>query len=183
MPPLSLYVMDYFEFYGLPLSFQVDEGTLRQIYLRNSRRYHPDFHTLADAAQQEEMLRLSSLNNEAFLTLSDPDRRIRYVLERKGLLGEEGRQPALPPAFLMDMMDINEGLMELEADPDPARYEEIRLAVNDLEQQLLEQAGPALQAYSEPGGLESDLLTVRDYFLKRRYLLRILENLSKFAPR
>lgn len=175
--------MNYFEFFGLPVSFQVDEGALRRIYLQNSRRYHPDFHTLADADQQAEMLRMSSLNNEAFLALSDLDRRIRHVLEMKGLLGDERQQPALPADFLLEMMDINEGLMELEMDPDPQRYQQTVLAVKDLERLLLQQAQPALRAYTEPGGSEADLMEVRDYFLKRRYLLRILENLSKFAPR
>ena len=81
--------MTYFEFYDRPISFRVDEAALRRTFLQNSRRYHPDFHTLADEAQQAEMLDRSTLNNEAFKTLSDPDRRIRYVLELKGLLGDE----------------------------------------------------------------------------------------------
>lgn len=174
--------MTYFEFYDLPISFRVDEPTLRRTFLQNSRRYHPDFHTLADDAQQAEMLDRSTLNNEAFKTLSDPDRRIRYVLELKGLMGDEHHQPALPQDFLMEVMDINENLMELEFDPDPERYDQTLSAVKMLETNLLADVQHILDTYSDTDSDDAGLLAVRDYFLKKRYLLRILENLSKFAP-
>ncbi len=174
--------MTYFEFYEIPVSFRVDEAALRRTFLQNSRRFHPDFHTLADEAQQAEMLELSTLNNEAFKTLSDLDRRTRYVLELKGLLGDEHKQPALPQDFLMEMMDINENLMELEFEPDPERYAQTLTAVKALEANLLIDVQPILEDYTGPDSSDSDLLAVRDYFLKKRYLLRILENLSKFAP-
>ena len=175
--------MSYFEFYEIPVSFRVDEAALRRTFLQNSRKYHPDFHTLADEAQQAEMLELSTLNNEAFKTLSDLDRRIQYVLERKGLLGDEHQQAALPQAFLMEMMDINESLMELEFEPGSERYSQVLDAVKALKTNLLADVKPILDGYTDPGSSDDGLLAVRDYFLKKRYLLRILENLTKFAPR
>ena len=175
--------MSYFEFYDLPVSFRVDEAALRRTFLQNSRKYHPDFHTLADEAQQAEMLELSTFNNEAFKTLSDLDRRIQYVLERKGLLGDEHQQTALPQDFLMEMMDINESLMDLEFEPDSERHTQVLDAVKALKTNLLADVQPILDGYTAPGSSDDDLLAVRDYFLKKRYLLRILENLSKFAPR
>ncbi len=182
-----IFTMNYFDFYHLPLSFRVDEPALRAIFLKNSRKYHPDFHTLATEAQQDEMLELSTLNNQAFKTLSDPDRRMRYVLELKELLGDESKQPPLSQDFLMEMMDINENLMELEFEPDPARYEQTLKDVKSLESSLLSEVQPILDSYGDvdtlPAASDPELIAVRDYFLKRRYLLRILENLSKFAPR
>ncbi len=71
--------LDYFEFYNFPRSFQVDEKVLRQLYLEHSRKYHPDFHTLSGEVEQARVLDLSTQNNEAFKTLSDPDKRIQYV--------------------------------------------------------------------------------------------------------
>ncbi len=179
--------MNYFDFYHIPVCFRVDEPALRAIFLKNSRKYHPDFHTLATEAQQDEMLERSTLNNQAFKTLSDPDRRMRYVLELKGLLGDESKQPPLSQDFLMDMMDINENLMELEFEPDSERYEQTLNAVKSLETNLLSEVQPILDRYSGSdiplNSGDPQLIAVRDYFLKRRYLLRILENLSKFAPR
>ena len=173
--------MNYFEFFGLPVSLHVDESALRRAFLQNSKKFHPDFHTLASDAEQADMLEMSTLNNDAFKTLSDPDRRIRYVLEIKGLLAEEGNQPPLPQEFLMEMMDVNENLMELEFDPDPARYALTHQSVENIERELSETVRTILETWKEADGLQP-LHAVRDYFLKKRYLLRIRENLSKFAP-
>ncbi len=174
--------MNYFEFFGLPVSFQMDQGALQRQFYQNSRQYHPDFHTLSSAADQERMLELSTINNQAWKTLSDPDRRIRYVLEIKGLLGDETAQPPLPQEFLMEMMDINEALMELEFDFDADRYAATLRTLEGLEQDLETGIRPLLEAWTEADGTEEQLLRVRDFFLKKRYLLRIRENLSKFAP-
>lgn len=176
--------MTYFEFYDIPVSFQVDEPALRRIFYQNSKKYHPDFHTLADERQQAEMLEMATLNNEAYQTLSDPDRRMRYVLKINGLLEEEGEgKQEIPRAFLMDMMDINEALMELEFDFDPDRYQETLNATASLENELEEAVRPVLDAYPNGPDPAADLRVVQEFFLKKRYLLRIRENLSKFAPR
>ena len=177
--------MSHFEFYDLPVAFSVDEAAVRRAYLLNSKKYHPDFHTLSDDAEQARMLELSTCNNEAFKTLSDFDRRVRYVLELKGLVGgvgeDQGGQTALPQNFLMEMMEINEALMDLEFDFDAARYQDTLQAVNTLESELYAQVQPVLDTWTEVLGNDSDLFAVRDYFFKKRYLLRIKENLSKFA--
>lgn len=176
--------MTYFEFYNIPLSFQVDEPALRRIFYQNSKKYHPDFHTLAGEKQQADMLELSTLNNEAYQTLSDPDRRIRYILGIKGLLTDEGEdKQAMPQDFLMEVMDINESLMELEFDFDPERYAATLGAVETLENDLHEAVRPILESYPDSPNPEADLRAVLEYFLKKRYLLRIRENLSTFAPR
>ncbi|MFN0012962.1 MAG: Fe-S protein assembly co-chaperone HscB [Saprospiraceae bacterium] len=173
--------VNYFEFFGTPLSFRVDEAALRRVFYQNSKKFHPDFHTLADAARQAEMLEQSTLNNEAFQTLSDPDKRMRYVLKIKGLLEEESKL-SVPQDFLAEMMDINEALMELEFDPDPVQFAAAAQAVRDLEKSLDVGIHSVLDTYSEHTGTEADLRAVLEYFLKKRYLLRVQENLSKFAP-
>lgn len=175
-------IMTYFEFYDIPVSFQVDESSLRRIFYQNSKKFHPDFHTLSDAAQQAEMLEKASLNNEAYQTLSDPDKRMRYILQISGLLEDEGKQQ-IPQAFLMEMMEINEGLMELELDFDDKQYKTTLEAVNALENNLDQGIQPTLKSYTHESGTKVDLEAVLEYFLKKRYLLRIRENLSKFAAR
>ncbi len=174
--------MNHFEFYNIPLALSVDESAVRQVYLQNSKRYHPDFHTLSGESEQAEMLELSTRNNEAFKTLSDPDKRVRYVLELKGLIGQDNENPSLPQDFLMEMMDINEALMELEFDFDAEQYSNALQAVKSLENELETSVQPILSTWTEATGSDADLQIVRDYFFKKRYLLRIKENLSKFAP-
>jgi len=96
--------MTLFEFYNIPITFIPDEAALRKTFYANSKKYHPDFYTLASQEEQEKALELSTLNNEAFKILSDQDRRMKYILELKGVMGEEG-QNNIPQDFLMEMME------------------------------------------------------------------------------
>ena len=173
--------MNYFEFFEIPVAFFPDEAALKQRFLQNSKRYHPDFYTLEPEEKQAEILELSTLNNHAFHTLSDFDRRVKYVLELEGVLKEEGKNE-IPQEFLMNMMDINEALMELEFDFDPAVFEKAIHQVQTLETELFNDAKPLMEKYDKGDATPAEIEKVKDFFLKRKYVWRIQENLDKFAP-
>ena len=172
--------MNYFEFYEIPVSFGVDEAGLRKRFYALSKQFHPDFYTLESAEKQAEILRLSTLNNEAYETLRDEDRRMKYVLTLQEALGEEGTNK-LPPAFLMEMMELNEGLMELEFDPDPTAIANIQETLENKEAELSNNVAPLLDRFDANPNTNEGLEEVVDYYLKKRYLLRIRENLGKFV--
>lgn len=174
---------NYFEFYGLPETFLPDEAALKTRYYALSREYHPDFHATKSPTEQQEILQLATLNTNAYRTLSDFDLRMAYILGQHGLL-EEGKQE-LPPDFLMEVMDLNEQLMELEFEPDAGTVAKVESEVNSLTTTLDAGIEPVLVGYP---GLPIDaraaaLHQIRTYYLKKRYLLRIRESLSKFAAR
>ncbi len=173
--------MNYFEFYDLPITFQLDETALKKTFYANSKRYHPDFFTLENEDRQNEILELSTLNTQAYKTLSDFDRRMKYVLELKDVFEEEGKN-SLPQDFLMDMMDINEAIMELEFDFDEIAYQKVIKDAQNIENQILEEVKPIIENYQNGVTPQSDLEKVKNFYLKKRYLLRILENVSRFAP-
>lgn len=173
-------ISDYFSFFGLPVSLNIDPAALRKVFLENSRRYHPDFHTLATEAAQAEALEWSTINNQAYKTLSDPDKRLQYVLQLKGLVGT-GHEEALPQDFLLEVMDLNENIMELEFDPTPGAYQNALNAAQELENGIVGAVQPLLSTWSEQSDQAGDLKNLQEYFLKKRYLLRVKENLSKFA--
>ena len=170
--------MNFFEFYEVPMSFFPDEGALRKIFYANSKKYHPDFFTLASEEEQAEALKMSTLNNEAFKTLVDFDKRMKYILELKGAMEEEG-QNKLSPDFLMEMMEINEGLMELEFDYDAGVHQKMLSGLEGLEKGLMEEVLPSLEEFGK-GVEEGEILEkAKAYYLKKRYLLRIRTNLEK----
>lgn len=171
--------MNFFQFFDIPISFLLDEGDLKRRYYANSKRLHPDFFTLEAEEKQAEILEQSAYNNRAYKTLADFDARMKYILELKGLMPEEG-QAALPQEFLMEMMEINEELMELEFDYDEERRAKVERMVEELSAGLLEEVSPTLSAF-DAGAEGLDLGPVVEYYFKKRYLLRIKENLSKFA--
>lgn len=175
--------MNYFEFYTLPENFLPDEKALKAKYYELSRAYHPDFYANEPQEKQEEILQLSTQNTNAYRTLSDADLRMQYILKEHGLL-EEGKNE-LPAEFLMEMMDLNEELMELEFDFDAAKLHEIGEKSTGVMAQLENDVLPVLQRYPELHGITKDeaLQQVKTYYLKKKYLLRIQETLSKFAAR
>lgn len=172
--------MNYFEFYNIPISFKVDTAALKKTFYRLSKEYHPDFYTQESEKKQAEILQLSSLNNEAYKTLSDFDTRMKYILDLKGALAEEG-QNQIPQDFLMEMMEINEALMELEFDYAESVHQKVLTTVTELEKKLYHNITTIIENYDEQNSNSQELSTIKDYYLKKRYLLRIRENLSKFA--
>lgn len=175
---------NYFEFYSLPESFILDEKALKHTYYKFSREYHPDFHANETQDKQQEILQLSTQNTNAYRTLSDPDLRMQYILKAHGLLDEGGKNE-LPADFLMEMMELNEELMELEFDFDAAKLHEIGEKSSGVMAELENDILPVLQRYPELHGVTKDeaLKEVKTYYLKKKYLLRIQESLSKFASR
>ncbi|MDO6390380.1 Fe-S protein assembly co-chaperone HscB [Pontibacter sp. BT731] len=176
--------MNYFEFYHIPESFLPDEKAIKLRYYELSREYHPDFYANEDLGTQQRILELSTLNTNAYRTLSDADLRMQYILKEHGLL-EEGGKNEIPGDFLMEMMEINEELMELEFDFDAAKLHEIGEKSTGTMAQLGNDVLPVLQRYPELHGVikEEALQEVKTYYLKKKYLLRIQETLSKFATR
>jgi molecular chaperone HscB len=176
--------MDYFTFYNLPETFRLDEAALKRLYYAKSRETHPDFHATSAPENQAAMLQQATLNTDAYRTLADADLRMAYILRRHGLL-EEGQQEQLPPDFLMDVMDLNEQLMELELEPNPAAQAQVAADVTALSDTLDAGIEPVLAGYE---GLPADhrpaaLAQIRTYYLKKRYLLRIRQQLATFAAR
>ncbi|PSR11288.1 MAG: Fe-S protein assembly co-chaperone HscB [Bacteroidetes bacterium] len=172
---------NYFSFFDLPVAPLLDEAVLRQKFLANSKKYHPDFFTLETDAKQAEILELSTLNNQAYKILKEEDQRLKHLLEIKGALAPEG-QNTVPQDFLMEMMDINEGLMDLQLEPDPARRQEVEQAVKAFEDNLLDDVRAIMENYQDEHVTAGELTALKDYYLKKRYLLRIHKNLSTFAP-
>ena len=146
----------------------------------NSKKYHPDFYTMESDEKQAEILELSTLNNEAYKLLKDDEKRMKYVLELKGLLGN-ATQPQLPQSFLMEMMDVNEQVMELQFDYDAAAHTQIKNDIEAQEQALLATVEPILQGYDDATATEEQLKTILDYYLQNRYLIRLKENMQKLV--
>lgn len=172
--------MDYFELYGLPLSFNPDLKLVKQKFYELSKKYHPDFFINQSDEKQQEVLELSTLNNKAFQVLNDPQKRIHYILSLKGLL-EEGENYKLPQSFLMEMMEVNEALMDLQFDPDEARMSQVKQEIDNIEASLNQELESLAAAYDhqDSDAQETTLLSIKDLYYRSKYLYRIRESLSK----
>lgn len=171
--------MNYFEFYGIKESFSPDVEKLKKKFYELSKQYHPDFYANEDDARQQEILELSTLNNKAWQTLSDPYKRLEYILKTHDLL-QEGAKPQLPADFLMEMMDINERLMEVE---DAGQLAHLTNEVLAVEDDIKQKIAVATRGYDrlDDTAKESRLNDVAGCYYRQKYLLRIKESLNTFA--
>ncbi len=76
---------DYFELFGLPLSYEVDRDQLAQQYRELQQQYHPDRYASASDQERRLSLQMASRVNEGNRVLRDPVARARYLLEQMGV--------------------------------------------------------------------------------------------------
>ncbi len=163
---LYICIMNYFELFELPISIKIDRSKLAQKYFELQKKYHPDFYVKANEFEQAEALERSAQLNKALKTFKNGDETIKYVLQLKQLIGEEEKYQ-LPGDFLMEMMDLNEGLSEGSA-----------LQVKELEEQLNNGVQHIIENYDDSSVSTADLLKLKDYYYKKKYLQRILDRLE-----
>jgi molecular chaperone HscB len=170
----------YFDFYQIPIGFYIDEAALKKAFYAKSKAFHPDFHTMADDDAQEHALEMSSLNTQAYKTLSNFDNRMEYILREKGILGEEG-QDKMPNDFLMDMMELNELIMELEFDFDEGNLQTAKNMLQNLENESLNAVSEILKTYHPSTTTSEEEKKIKIFYLKRKYFLRIQKSILTFA--
>jgi molecular chaperone HscB len=168
--------MDYFTLFDIPVSLKVDKSLARKKYFELSKKYHPDYFVNNSQEMQQDALESSALLNKALKTFSNPDETIRYVLMMKGLLVEEEKYQ-LSPEFLMEMLEINEELAESAFDGGDSK-ESIRQKLVDLEKELYEPVQNIVENYKEGITTEEELLQVKDYYFRKKYLQRLYEQLD-----
>ena len=169
--------MTYFQLFEIPVQLKVDRTALSKKFFELSRTYHPDFFTNESDEKQAEVLEKSAILNKAWKTFQSSDATIKYVLMEKKLLEEE-EQYELPPAFLMEVMDINELLMDTD---DAEATKNIQQTIDNLQAEIYEPVVKTVEEYKEGVTTEAELLQVKDYYYKKKYLDRIRQQLAGMA--
>ena len=161
--------MNYFELFDLPVAPTIDKSGISKKYFELQKKYHPDFFSAADEGEKDEVLQQSASINKAFKIFENPERTIEYFLQLSGLIVPDEKYN-LPADFLMEMMEINEGLVENE--------ESSLKTVEILEETLKEHVKPILENYSAGNVSGADMEKLKSYYYRRKYLKRILDRLA-----
>jgi molecular chaperone HscB len=171
--------INYFEFYELPIQFNPDQNAVKTRFYALSKQFHPDFYANESEEKQQEVLDLSTLNNKAYQTLSNAKKRLKYVLELKGIV-ETDEAYQLPQSFLMEMMDVNEVLMDLEFEPDAEKLEQVKKDVETIETDLASELNELINQFdNNPTASDALLPSIKDNFYRQKYIDRIRERLVK----
>ena len=169
--------MTYFELFDIPVQLKVNTANLSRRFFELSKQFHPDYFATGNKDVQEESLEKSALLNKAWKTFQSPDATIKYVLQEKGLMEEEEKYQ-LPPAFLMEVMEINEQLMDAD---DSSVKSGLVSTIEELQNEIYGPVKEIVEHYQEGHTSEKELLQVKEYYYKKKYLDRIRRQLAGMA--
>jgi molecular chaperone HscB len=158
--------MNYFELFKIPVSIKIDQENLTRKYFELQKKYHPDFYTRASEHEQEEALEISSHLNKALKVFRNEEATIKYILQLKELLEEEEKY-RLPQDFLVEMMELNE---ELSGDS--------AAQIAAIEKELYTAVKPIIENYNDAAVTNDELLELKEYYYKKKYLHRILDRIG-----
>ena len=125
---------NYFELFGLPVSFDVDLKLLREKYQELQKAVHPD--RFANASDQERMLSVqqAATINDAFQSLKKPLSRAQYLLKLLGVEYDSEKNTIMDPGFLMQQMALREAIEEIKGAKDP--YEAVENIISEITQNI-----------------------------------------------
>jgi molecular chaperone HscB len=109
---------NYFELFGLPVSFELDVAALSEQYRELQKTIHPDKFANASDRDRRLAVQQAALINEAFQTLKSPLKRARYMLELRGVVFDDQHATSFEPDFLMEQMELRESLIAIRQQTD-----------------------------------------------------------------
>src|SRR5436190_3489566 len=166
---------DLFAVLGVPARFSVDLAAAEAAYKDLSRQVHPDRFATADPRARRASLARTVQLNQAWRTIKDPVRRAEYLLLRAGIdVGEKKPAPgdeikatqrvAAPPAFLIEILELNDELSEAKRAGDVVKVSFMAEEMRSRARQTMKTIGEALDGGA--GGLEDaarSLVALRYY--------------------
>mgnify|MGYP001822535329 CR=1 FL=1 len=106
------FTSNYFEIFGLPVSYQVDLSLLSERYRDMQREFHPDRYANKPAQEQRLAVQYAGVINQAFSELKSPLLRAQYLLSLKNIEGQGDARITRDPLFLMQQIELREKLAD-----------------------------------------------------------------------
>jgi molecular chaperone HscB len=134
---------NYFDIFGLPVDFKIDEQLLAEHYRELQKTVHPDRFANASERDRRMAVQQAADINEAFHTLKSPLKRARYLLQIKGVAFDDEKETTVEPAFLMEQMELREALAEV------STSEDAFAKLNSIMQDIAKSITQMLEEYNE----------------------------------
>lgn len=162
---------NYFELFGLGVSFEVDEAQLSRQRRSLQQSLHPDNFVGGSDAEKRFSMQAASLVNEAYKVLSEPLQRATYLLKLEDIDLDVETDTRMAPEFLMAQMEFREELESIESATDPyAKVASIRLS---LDGQVSEASQSFAEAYRN-----ADFAAARESTRQWQFLHRLQQELD-----
>ena len=150
-------LVNYFELFGLPLTFLLDKEKLEDTYLKLQANFHPDKYAAADVLQKSIAAKQSSLINIAYKELQNPTKRAAHLLRIvAGAKAEDftGENTIADTDFLMEQMKWREAIDDGEGDEQAMQklLQEIQQTQQDIYKSFEEAYLQQVKAAGAPTG-------------------------------
>ena len=106
---------DYFAFFGLNASYNLDLIALENNYRKIQSESHPDRFVTASSSEKLASMQTATLANEAYLTLKNPANRAKYLLVLQGINATDETNTRMPADFLVQQMEWREAIDDAKA--------------------------------------------------------------------
>lgn len=151
--------MNYFEIFGLDISFSLDLTKLSDVYQTLQKKVHPDRFAHASSQEQLAAVKKSTLVNDAYQTLKNPLKRAEYILTIRNVEMPNEQATIGDMSFLMRQMELREMLADVKnSDNIDAAIFEIT-QIFDTEYELLFKS---MQGHLSENSAQSNLLACDD---------------------
>ncbi|WP_027858285.1 Fe-S protein assembly co-chaperone HscB [Marinobacterium jannaschii] len=165
---------NFFEFFGLPVSFQIDQTLLSERYRELQKQLHPDRHAHLSDREQRLSVQYTAHLNEGMATLKSPLRRAQYLLLIEGIDTTGESSVKIDPMFLMQQMELRERLEDARDAADP--FAELESLGEEVQSELAGLRRQFDQCYLSKALEEAAAVVRKMQFLEK--LLLEIENLE-----
>ena len=169
----------YFQILGVEQKWHLAASELEARYHEKNKLVHPDRHAKADSQTRVRNALATSNLNQAYRTLKDPIQRAEYLLKLEGIeLSDERSGHKVAPEFLVEIMELREGLMDARTEGDKAKVSALAAAVRGRRDAVLGEVDTGFTRYES--GDRAVLGQIADALVAERYFRRFLDEAEAF---
>lgn len=138
---------NYFDLFGLPHAYKVDEASLREVHHVLLQKMHPDRFVSHSPQEQRLATQYTVFINTAFDTLLSPVKRAVYLLKELGVEINFEYHTIKDIPFLVEQMSFREKLQDLKGNL--ASLEKLKQEVKSQYQDIIHQLENLFSSFSE----------------------------------
>src|SRR3954471_8710294 len=135
-----------FELFDLPPAYAIDAAALDDAYRGLQTLIHPDRYAQAGGAERRASMQMTTRVNEAYRALKDPVQRAKHLLELHGVDVAFETNTQMPTDFLLQQLEVREGLGRAKAKKAPAVLDGLRSRLSLDKKHLVSELGEQLDA-------------------------------------
>jgi molecular chaperone HscB len=171
MQPSGLdFQQNYFQLFGLPEHYRLENGRLEQQFHELQTRVHPDKFAHLPESERRLSMQWATRVNEAYQTLRSPIGRARYLLALHGVDTQEESNTSMPMDFLMQQMEWREAIEE-------ARHANSMSELGKLEGRINQETRTLQELLAVKIDDEQDYATAAESVRKLKFMEKLAEEI------